>query len=484
MIDIHERAVSIRSARLRSACLVCAALVLPVLVFAQEERPLVEQWRDVLTYGIDSEVAELLSSIETQGETRLDAELAQRLASTRSRALQVDLIEYFTDRESDVAAEMVQEMILSFDEPSSNVLQAAIRYLTALEWPLSPELLERYLEIGRGRAYLPAAAAVDALGKLGGEEAAETLMGLYERVDGTDLRGAIIRALGEAGDVAAVEMLSRIATDISEEDSLRQYAADSLGRIGAPESLSTLTELLSSSNSLLRAYAISAIGNYAGEEATALLADGLRDSFWRTRVAALEGIARGAQKARDAGNEVETSIVAAVVYKARQDPERPVRLAALAALGALGTEEAVSALIDLYESERQPVEIRTASAEQLIEHHIDAAREVFDRVVVAEWEKENSRVLDYTAKTLSETEHDGLAPFFERLLDHPNYIIRIYGVRGIATNSLLAYEGTLQRIAEEQPPALRNSARAALERMGLELPDDSAEEETASDTEG
>lgn len=440
-----------------------------------DERPLVEQWQDVISYGIDSEVEELLPRIVQQGETRLDEALSERLASTRSSDLQVDLLEYFTNNERDVAVDHARALVLAYDEPVADVLQAAILYLNATVETLDEDLVTRYEEIARGTAYLPASAAVRGLGDRGGEAAASRLMDLYSRVSTTDLKGAIIRALGEAGDAGAVGMLTSIAEDTTEESSLRQYAAYSLGQIGAPESLATLTQLMSDNSALVRAYAISALGAYDDPEAVTLLSESLRDSYWRVRVAALEGIARRAERASEDGTELSGSEpagvdVAAVVYKARRDPERPVRLAAIETLGALGTETAVNALIDLYEDRLTAVDIRTAAGQELLRGHLAQAREAVERVLAEEWEEEGSRVLDFTAKTLAEIEEPGLEDLYRRLFSHPNYIIRIYAIRGIAANGLRQHADRLREIAGEDTGALANAARAALERMGEPLP--------------
>ncbi len=459
------------------ASLICL-LVTVGGVRAQDDRPLVEQWREVIQYGIDSEVVELLPRISAQGEWRLDAALSERLTETRSAELREKLLAYFTEHEREAGVAAAREMILSYDEPAPAVLQAAIVYLTEVEAALDSALLDRYVDIANGRAYLPAAAAVRAIGTLGGEDAAPRLMELYERASRTELRGAVVRAIGETGDERAVEMLTRLAEDTTEEPSIRQYAAYSLGEIGAAESMSTLSGLLSDENAIVRAYAVSALGNYREQAATDLLSASLRDSYWRVRVAALDGLKRTAELAAEAGESFPADAVPAVAYKARRDPERPVRLAAIGALGAIGDAESISALIELFEGELQPLEIRSAAGQELISKHLDVARDAIDRVLSAEWETESSRVLDFTAKMLAETEDGGLTQLFERLLSHPNYVIRIYGIRGIATNSLGGYADRLREIAGEASGALRSAARAALERMGEPLPEPEATEST------
>jgi hypothetical protein len=55
--------------------LILAGSVVAQPIGSQEDRPIVEEWRDVLRYGIDSEVLKVIKSISESEEKSLNQEL-------------------------------------------------------------------------------------------------------------------------------------------------------------------------------------------------------------------------------------------------------------------------------------------------------------------------------------------------------------------------------------------------------------------------
>ena len=436
------------------------------LLPAQESA--VEQSRQVLQYGIDSEVIDLLQRLDDRSEDRLDSEILERFEASRNNVLRIRILEFFEGREVDLAGDAVREILLAEDRLGTDFLRVAVRYLSRVVGDRSPQLLERYREIARDEDLIAGSVAIEAIGSHGSGEGVTLLLELYEELSATELRGAVIRALGETGSLDAVDLLTRIVTDSFEEGSLRQYAAASLGKIGAPESLGTLTGVLSDADSLLRAYAIGALGYYSNREATAALTEGLRDSFWRVRVAALQGLAE--QRA--------VSALAAIAYKARRDPEAPVRQAALQTLAALESAAAFDVLREIVTDVRAPLADRMTAADLLVKKDLSNSLETVNAVIDEQWAVENSRLLDTIAKALVTTTSSELAAIYGRLLSHPNYIIRIYAIRGVGRSGLVQFGEEIQRItAESSAEIIRSNAMSTLELLGL----DPLDEEAAAD---
>ncbi|MFW6289252.1 MAG: HEAT repeat domain-containing protein, partial [Spirochaetota bacterium] len=421
----------------------------------------------------DSEVEPVLSQIEQSGETSLDDQIVKRFTQTRSDSLREEIVEHFTERESAVLGDGVRELVLGDELLSDDFLRVSVSYLSRVVDDRSEDLLVRYAEIAEDRNLLAASVAVDAIGRNGGEAAVAVLLDLYSRVPSTDLQAAVIRALGEAGSEEAVPLLTSVAGDTFAESSLRQYAAESLGRIGAEESLALLTELLGSEDSVLRAYATQALGYYENDEAAALLEDALLDSFWRVRVAALEAL----------GEQARPTAVSAVAYKARRDPERPVREAAIRTLASLGTEESIDVLGEIARTERTSEAERILAISELAGLDPGGHAELFEKIADDEWARENSRVLDAIGRMVSENPAPELAALYAKLLSHPNFIIRIYGMRGIGAAGLRDRTDDLKRIARENPAGLvRRTAIAALESLGITYDPEAESKEPDSET--
>jgi len=440
--------------------LILAILLIPGWLMAQEESDL-QQSRDVLLYGIDSEVKELLGRFDSQGEDRFDAEILARLEESRNRSLQGEILEHFEKRNIAIAGSAVSTILTEDDELSPAFLRTAVRYLSVVAEVRSPELLARYEEIARDDDVVAASVAIGAIGTDGSAEAVELLLDLFDEFRTADLKGAVIRALGEAETTEAVELLTNIMTDPYEDSSLRQYGAESLGKIAAPESLLPLVSVLADDSSLLRAYAIAALGNFDDPLATRTLGEGLRDSFWRVRVAALQGIAtRGAAES-----------LPAIAYKARRDPEVPVRQEAIRTLAALDSADGFESLRVIAADPRAPQSDRMLAIDLLVDEDLPASMETLITVIDAEWAVENSRLLDTTARALVRTDSQLLAETYNRLLSHPNFIIRVYAIRGIGKSGFTQFGDAILTIAAENPTGiLHSNAISTLEELGIPVP--------------
>ena len=452
--------------RLRAAVVACLLAVVTSSVRAQEDG-LIDRWEETLLYGIDSEVGAILDQIAQAGETSLDALIVERFASTRNDSLRSRIIEHFAGLESPVLGEEVRALVLSDERVSNDLLRSSASYLSRVVADQSPELIERYAQIAEDADLLAASVAIDAIGRNASPRAVDTLLDLYDRLQSSDLRAAVIRALGQTGSEAAVPLLTGIASDEFAESSLRQYAAEALGRIGAPESVDLLTELLATDDSLLRAYATYGLGFYETEEAATLLEEALRDSFWRVRVSALEAL----------GEQQRAEALPAIVYKARRDPERPVREEAIRALARIGTPGSLEILGELaLDDDLSEVE-RILAVEQLGENSSVETAGVFARIAEKEWEREGSKLLDAVGRVVSEHATRDYAPLYDTLLEHPNYIIRLYAMRGIGEAGIRARADALKRVARENPAGLvRRTALTALETMGVSFDPDAEDE--------
>ena len=447
--------------------IVALVLLLPMGICAQEESVL-EQWEATLSYGIDSEVADLVDQISAHGTGRFDDSLASRFADTRSSELRIAILDYFSEKESSRLSAAARALVLSEEPIGDDLLRGCVTYLSRVVEDDSAELLERYREIARDQAVLIATIAIDAIGRHGSADVPDALIELYGDVESDDAKASVLRALGETGSNGVVEFLTNIAVDEYEISLFRQQAAMSLGKIGAAESQETLTELLNSEDSVLRAYVIQALGYYSNDEAATVLVDALRDSFWRVRVAALQGL----------GEQGDVAAVPAIAYKARRDPEAPVRQAAIATLGSIGGEEADRVLREIAVDVRTGEALRIQALEVLSESDLASSVDLLTEVAEAEWEREGSRLLDAVSRIVSRSEDPAVGPLIDRLFQHPNYIIRIYAIRAMGRNGLTTYEDELTAIADENTTGImRTTALATLELLGIEyVPADQREE--------
>ena len=71
-----------------------------------------------------------------------------------------------------------------------------------------------------------------------------------------------------------------------------------------------------------------------------------------------------------------------------------------------------------------------------IENKTPGAVEIIDEVFTKEWENKTTKIVEYSAKELSTAEWPELSSVYKKMLGHPNYLVQIYGIRGIRKNNL------------------------------------------------
>jgi len=253
-----------------------------------------------------------------------------------------------------------------------------------------------------------------------------------------------------------VEELIAVVSNPDEERVRRMYAAAALGEIGDARALPALRELFTAQDSLLRTYAAGALAGFALAEVEPALQDGLRDNNARVRQAAAKALAR-----KDAHRSVDI-----LVYKARHDPERAVRLEAIRSLGAIGGSKALSYLREAYQDRLLGNLYREEALAVLLQQDPGGSLQAVRAVVEEEWGRKDASVLEFTARRLAVLEQGGLGELFRRFLESPNLSVRLYGLRGIRLNHLGSLREKVRALAEQDPhPAVRREAQLALEAL-------------------
>jgi len=454
---------------MRRALGAIAALVFCLLAFpapaqkseAGEGESIVEQWRDVLRYGIDSEVLKVLKAIQDAEERSLDQELLvlfRQSVNTEVRTAVLELLAVQDNRRAEDAA----VALLSQEELGDPALQVAlIRYLASIgSEGAEAHLLRLIDEADRsGIDERVVESALLALERVGSRSGGGLLMEKLKDPGYPDtLKPEIILALGKLKHEAAVEDLIGIVADRGAERVWRMYAAASLGEIGDPRAVGALKDLFREQDSLLKVYAASALAHFGMGEVEELLHQGLRDSNERVRAAAAKALA----------TPRATGSVEILIYKARNDPARAVRIEAIRALGGIGTPPAVRYLRELYAEGLAPLPYREEALLALCESDLAGSLEGIEKVIDTEWTSRDQKVVGFTVRILSTRESKGLADLFARFLTHPDVGVRIYALRGIGKNRLRGLREKVETLSEEDPhPAVRRTALTVLDRLGL-----------------
>jgi len=171
----------------------------------------------------------------------------------------------------------------ALSDPRDDVRRAAVGVLAANDQTDVAEELAPLLDdpsvVVRGEV-------VQALSRRRSHKAAGLLFARLERDE--EMREAILRALGRAGDSWTARQLMEVYGQ--HEPSVRLLILDALGAITAPIAEPFLAQRLCDGQPDVRSRAVVAIGQYASDGAVTRLVHATRDTDARVRLAALESL--------------------------------------------------------------------------------------------------------------------------------------------------------------------------------------------------
>jgi HEAT repeat protein len=415
-----------------------------------------EKTRQVLAYGIDSQVLDVISRLRASRDAGYTVELTALLAASRSPDVRKGVLELFAElgvRDGEPAARTI---VGGWETGTTAVTSAAAAYLSSIRAEGLGTLL---LPLVDADDAVVCAAALRAIGASRDPAAVMPLLGKLARVEFPDARKAdLVVALGELRDARAVDALIRIAKGRDEDKTRRLYAADALGKIGDRRALPVLLGIFDEDDALLRAYAASALAAFGMGEALPSLLAGLRDANVKVRLQCTKALARELDAAAAA------QVVPIVRWKAENDPERTVRLESVRTLGEIADGPSVAFLETLLANRTAALDFREAALSGLL------ARTSTSPAVLATVEQEiaakDQKPIEMIARVLSLAKGAEIAPAWIRLLDCQSYTARIWAVRGLAANGITAALARVGELAEKDPvPAVRTEAARAKERL-------------------
>jgi HEAT repeat protein len=417
---------------------------------ANGEEP-VDRWRDVLLYGIDSEIIATVGALREAGERSLDGELLQVLRESVNTDVRLAVLQYYREIGFREAAGPVLALLSAGDLEDGELLIGLVRYFIDVPHEDSVPVLIGLLDhTDQGVAL----AAITALGKSGSEQAGATMAErLADPEYPTDLKPDLILALGSLEYAPAYDQLVAIIRDRGRERVERLYASDALGKIGDRRAIDELKKLFSEQDSLVKMYAASALANFGMEEVQDLLIQGLRDSNPRVRVTSARALA-------DPGAKRAVNIL---IYKADNDPEKSVRTQALHSLGVIGGSQALDYLKELYLSENESLSERELALTALTDNHLSVALKIAAELISRDSGAKNQAALEFTAKKLAQLESPELKSLYEKFLNSVNPALRIYALRGIGKNRFREFRADVEELSENDPhPAVRQIAATVL----------------------
>jgi len=367
----------------------CVFLIMFFLVFSSlyGEQTIDEQRSDLIRYGLEPEVIDLVATLGMEKDVSHDTELADLFKTTKSIAIRESIIKLFTAEKNIAIKDYALAILNDPYETQSSTVQSVFSYVIALK---IVETLPAIRAILKSEDLAYRDKAIAALGELGQPEDAMYLLGyLDSEISGDDKQRLIIRqnimtALGELKAMDTWDKLVEIVKDKDENSNIRATAAVAIGNMGKVEAIPVLSALFEDSDPVLRTASITALTNFDTPESNEILIEGFKDPYYKVRLQTI--IAMEKRKKSEA--------IPYLLYRAKNDPVDSVKIQAFETLGAYSTDETKTWLRNVFIDEKSSDTFRLKAASTLLQNSPEFIFPDIEKVslqVVSDDKKKNFR---------------------------------------------------------------------------------------------
>jgi len=364
-------------------------LIMIFFVFSSvySEQTIDEQRSDVIKYGLEPEVIDLVTALGEEKDVSHDAELGDLFKTTKSTAIRESIINLFTAEKNIAIKDYALTILKDPYETQSSTVQSVFSYVIALK---IVETLPAIRAILKNEDLAYRDKAIAALGELGQPEDAMYLLDyLNSEISGDEKQRLIIRqnimtALGKLKAMDTWDKLVEIVKDKEENSNIRATAAVAIGNMGKVEAIPVLSTLFEDSDPVLRAASITALTNFDTPASNEILIEGFKDTYYKVRLQSI--IAMEKKKNSDA--------IPYLLYRAKNDPVDSVKLQSFEALGAYNTDETKTWLRNVFLDDKSSDTFRLKAASTLLQNNPDFIFPDIEKVslqVVSDEKKKNFR---------------------------------------------------------------------------------------------
>jgi len=409
--------------------------------------------RETLQFGTDAEIVALLDTLSKEDVSYLDDPLIEVLNKTTGTKIRMALFNYAAQKNLSGAEGLAIELVDGADSEDPGLVETAIAYIKVRKEARAVKTLisaaeDTDLRISR--------AAISALGACGDEGQVSFLIDLFDKVDDDQQKSTIIAALGEIGSKKGSALLEKIVDSTDENVGFKVRALKALSAIANPSSVDTVLKAALVDDANVRQSAVEALGSFNGKKVDSAIVEALRDSYYKTRVAA--AIAAGKRKLKDAVPYLE--------YRARYDDVAQVREESLKSLALIGGNDPVSIVAELSQDKKSPDRIRIAAAKAYIDLDKRAAVPVIVESITAAKEAKQNILYNGLMKLLLPVTDARLEDLASKLLASKELVDNVYGLDITKTNKFKSQRGVVETLEASKNLTLARKARETLAELG------------------
>lgn len=406
--------------------------------FAEDTISTLEKRTQIIKYGIDTEIIDLLKTLVQEKNNDYNASLNEVLIKTRNPKIKEALFKFFLEREWKGAEESALSVIRDRDNQEDVTTQAALSYLGSTK---SPEAITIAVELIKVDEKKFISQAINLIGKSGSSEQEDILLAYWEKDPSEQLKQDILLALGGIGTEKSVDFLIKIVNDTAKTKSHRMYACTSLGKLKNDKAIPVLTKAINDQDAVIRQYAVEALASFTNIDFVTLFHDALRDSNAKVRIQAAQSIAK--MKSKD--------FIDALIYRVNNDSEKKVKEECLKALMDINTNESITFVRNLLKDSKALLAMRDLAFSELMKKDRSASISVLkEEMISASKEKDLARFMTMV-RVVSQAEGSGLNELVTVILSNKDYLVRIGALEYIKKNKLSEYKAVIENLSINDP---------------------------------
>lgn len=423
-----------------------------------------QRWRQILRYGIESEIQETLAILNRDRISEFAVEVRPLFDGNFSDALRVAMVRYFSRIEDYTVTPQVVALLQDIRNHTETLSLAGLFYLrNAPPQSLSPDTVDLVRALVKAKSPAVGRAAIDVIAAHG--DASDVVLiqdVIADPSSADDVRGGAIAAIGELMITDAISNVHQILEDEQEPSYLRQYAATAIGALSQPDSVDILIQLSLHKDSRLRAAIIAALSAYDTERVTDILRDALRDTNDQVRLAAVRAFQSRA---------IDLATLSALQYKAVRDPYGEVQIESIVTLVKEARGRGARYVRQTIGDRTVTIAIRSEMIAQLVVHDYPASRQDVAALIRLEVGRavRTNLFLQVVARRLSIVDAPHAGELYALLLDSTDTDTVLYAMQGINLNNIT---GLMERIQElslgHENVVVRRRALLILERWAAQ----------------
>lgn len=417
-----------------------------------------EKNNDIITFGLENEIVDLISTLQSNSKTTHNKQLEELFFATRSNSIKESILSFYSTQKNPA---FIDWSISVLDDPyefSKTIVLSIFSYLTALEVKESAPQVRKILE-SENLDYRDK--SIILLGKIGTTTDSDFLFDYLEsEISGDEkerlvIRQNIMNALGEMRSANAWDRLYEIAQDQDENTVIRATAALALSKMKKTEAIELLLELLEEKDPLLRIAAIKSLAEFSGPNVNIAILQGFKDSYYKVR---LESI-NSAEKMHL--NEAAPYLL----YRAKTDPVELIRFRSYEVLGILNDSEGEIWLLEQFNSEKNSDNSRIKAFSVLLEHNFEFVKSSFYDVINKILQDDKKKYLRYEiGKLISKSKADISSSIGESFLLHSDTLTRSIGLDIFDNKRDMTLLPIVEKIAaDEKQGALHRRAKKLID---------------------